>query len=188
MTNNIMMDGVLTQAQVKLGDFKCSKSDLNSKPQSKTGTLLYMPPELQVYPMGQYDAYKADVFSLGVLFFFLYFGRYPFDDEEKGDCYEISKKIASEPLRENNILLLMSIPESPRQLMECMLTKNPRQRPSMSDVFDHPWIKQDYEESLAHAVGQFENVNQQAEEVQQQYLWMEGLLRFKIHQLIAKGE
>ena len=71
------MDLQTTKFEIKIGDFGFAKF-LNSQQKSNTicGTPLYMAPQLVEE---RNYSYKADLWSLGVLYFELLTGKHPFE-------------------------------------------------------------------------------------------------------------
>lgn len=62
---------------VKLADFGMAKCfNLNTKSSEKCGSLLYLAPEMLQYQ--EICPFKADIWALGITFFFMATGKYPF--------------------------------------------------------------------------------------------------------------
>lgn len=96
------------------------------------GTLNYMSPELCEKVPQKKQTDKADVWALGVIFFFVLTHRHPFHGNNE---FEIKKCIMeSEPdykgIEEPELSLVMS-----------MLLKNPDERPSCSKILEHAYFK-----------------------------------------------
>ena len=122
-----------------------------------TGTISYCAPEvLKMDPSGRFGNFttKSDVFSLGMILFFLCFGRLPYRNanviqEELEDIdllrAEISgwKGFQDESRRERS-----DLPSKLYQLLKRMLALNPADRPSAAEV-----LSVMNHESTAHGVG-----------------------------------
>lgn len=94
------------------------------------GTLRYMSPE----SFEGKSSIKSDIFSLGVMFYFLLSGKYPFD-EGAGDIlsvvYALNQKQRPKPLTDHNSLVSQSLD----RLVQWCLEFEPEQRPdSLSDL------------------------------------------------------
>jgi len=109
---------------IKLIDFGIAKSlgktgHLNTKSGTKIGTTFYMSPQ-QV--KGQVLDRRSDIYSLGVTFFQMLTGQYPYDKDEAE--YDIYNKIVKEPLPE-----LKSFYKGVSDKMELIVTKATTKRP-----------------------------------------------------------
>lgn len=103
-------------SELKLTDFGLSKIILSdNKLTNKCGTLSYVAPEVLLYQ--GYDM-KADMWSIGVIMYLLFYGKMPFDSEKEKDIY-------------NNILIKeLSIENT---LISGLLKKNPIDRLNSED-------------------------------------------------------
>ena len=86
----------------------------------------YAPPEL--YQSNAYDAFKADIWIIGVVFFIIVTGTYPFVDSDPAD---LLRKICSEQVQ-----FPSSVPAAAEALVQSMLAKNPAGRPSIDEVIN----------------------------------------------------
>ena len=108
------------------------KSQGQQQKHSHTGTLHYMAPEL--IAKKPYDE-KVDIWSLGVLLFELTHNKCPFD-------------APNEDFHMKNILLQTKLDFKPgisqelKDLITLLLSKNPRDRPSLDQVFETSWMRQ----------------------------------------------
>lgn len=97
------------------------------------GTPLYMAPELVLHQ--KYNE-KVDVWSLGVITYQLLTGKTPFDGAKIKDINtNICKKqvLYTGPMWKN-------ISENARGFIKQCLIRDQSQRPSIDDLFRHPWI------------------------------------------------
>lgn len=83
-----------------------------------------------------YDAYKADVFSTGVVLFALLFGVFPFDCLRVAGSKMLRKLIVKFPTD-------VRVSESAKDLCLKMLEDDPYRRITMDEVLAHPWLHQD---------------------------------------------
>ena len=58
---------------------------MNKKLNLRVGTIPYMAPE--IVEGKAYDGKKADIFSLGVILYFIVLGRFPFKEATSRDSY-----------------------------------------------------------------------------------------------------
>ena len=114
-----------------LADFGLSKSFTEGRAMFSTfcGTPSYLAPEILNEP--QYSN-KADIWSLGVILYFMVYGHLPFEGES---IQEISQKISySDPVYATTTSCELI------DLMQRLLNKNPSQRPSITEILKHPWL------------------------------------------------
>mmetsp|Transcript_4197 Transcript_4197/g.3519 ORF Transcript_4197/g.3519 Transcript_4197/m.3519 type:complete len:231 (+) Transcript_4197:292-984(+) len=134
---NIFLD---RNYQIKLGDFGFATNDVNDNLYCGSG--YYMAPEVTLKK--KYNCATTDIFSLGVLLFFMVTGKYPFIRANDNDC---KFKLLSEgkiklfwrtSVRCRNKLRALS-PEF-IQLVTMCLSINSIERPSVSEIKNHPWF------------------------------------------------
>ncbi|XP_075678684.1 putative serine/threonine-protein kinase fhkD isoform X1 [Dermatophagoides pteronyssinus] len=152
---NILIDYQTESLQCRLIDFGFSKliqqphiDILNNNQQqqalcsSHKGVLEYMAPELLANCLF-YDAYKTDVYSLGVLLYLLIYGHCPFelDNNLKSEqSFEQNlyyfRKIKQQPIQFPNEILLLddNHHQHHKDLLVQMLNINPIQRPSINEI------------------------------------------------------
>ena len=88
-----------------------------------------------------YDGFKADVFSLGVCILAIAHWRFPFSQATiSNNLYSlIYKKDFNQfwsKLDKNN-----DLSDSFKEMVQSMLSYNPEDRPSVSDLQNHLWMK-----------------------------------------------
>lgn len=120
------------QGEVRLIDFgfairKDNSSDLIS---SFCGTPTYMCPQL--IKRIPYDAFKADVWALGILFYRMICGYYPFRGSTD---QELNKLILKSEVHYSSIV----VPEA-RELINGMLKKDEKTRFTVADVLQNEWF------------------------------------------------
>jgi serine/threonine protein kinase len=120
-------------AVVKLIDFTSAK-DTKQEMTTKITTLTYMAPEMLTSKTGYTD--KVDVFSLGVLFYFLCCGVVPFNGDDEMEMRDLhQEKLAFEPPP-----MWESLPKA-TDLISKMLTLDPSERLTAADVVKHGYFE-----------------------------------------------
>ena len=132
--DNIMITQIDSEIKVKIMDFGLSK--IVSKEEKLIegfGTLYYAAPEIiQNMPYNK----EIDVWSLGVILFYMFTGYYPFVGKEED---EIEEKIINEPV-EFKDGEWEKISENVQDLIRKCLEKYPEDRISIDDFINHPWF------------------------------------------------
>ena len=90
------------------------------------GSPAYVAPE--ILSGRPYDPFKADIWSLGVMFYVLLFGIYPFRDARPAVLF---KKITTGPIE---FPPESTVPINTKKLVLCMLSRNPALRPSIAEI------------------------------------------------------
>ncbi len=129
----------INKTTFKLSDYGISKilNKNNNITKTINGTPLTMAPEVL---KGEFTTIKSDIWSLGIIIYFMYFGEYPYNGINE---YQIIQNIESnKKLKEINDKEL-------NDLVNKMLIKNEKERISWDDYFNHPFFKEnDSEENL----------------------------------------
>ncbi|KAG6623949.1 CAMK protein kinase [Phytophthora cinnamomi] len=123
--------------QCQVCDFGLAAS--TAKPSRETvGKLFYMAPE--VLAGVQYDATKADVWSLGVMLFIMLVGAPPVETASASDAR--FRLISNKGIRKlvDRWGLTDELPAAALDLLAGMLEVDPEQRVSMGDVVAHPFL------------------------------------------------
>lgn len=94
------------------------------------GTTVYMAPEL--IKNETYSGFAIDIWSLGVILFTMLYGEMPFDEDD--DLKTKYKIVNEEPLYRN------SIPQEAIDILQKMLSKDPRSRPSINDILKSSFL------------------------------------------------
>lgn len=143
---NIFIDGPseLFGCRVKIGDFGSSRelSDAFQCASTIVGTPYYLSPEICMQRV--YDQ-KTDIWSLGCLIYELLTGSRPFEGSSFKDLIH---RICHEEACLNNkylcIVLSRSLSKDTADLVRLLLQKDPKKRPSASQLFSLPYIVNGY--------------------------------------------
>lgn len=122
---------------LKLGDFGWSIHSPDSRRQTLCGTVDYLPPEM--CGNNQYDE-MVDIWCLGVLLYEFLVGKPPFELESTTETMQHIKRC------EYTIPSWVN-PEA-ADLISRILILNPKKRPSLQQIVDHPWVVNNAQEKL----------------------------------------
>ena len=130
--DNIMIEQ--NNNEVKIMDFGLSKiASKEEKLNEGFGTLYYAAPELiQNNPYNK----EVDVWSLGVILYYMFTGCYPFMGKEE---VEIEDKIINEPVEFKDGEWEV-ISDKVKDLIRKCLEKDPEERIIIDDFINHPWF------------------------------------------------
>jgi serine/threonine protein kinase len=127
---NILMTEPSTQAVLKIADFGMSRFvDQDELAKSWLGSPLYMAPEMFKVVDG-YDS-KADIWSLGVVFYEMLTGEPPIAARRKEDIPQAQLNLRPIPHH---------LSTTCQDLLSKMLEHDPKKRISFEDLFEHPFI------------------------------------------------
>ncbi|XP_042535701.1 sperm motility kinase 4A-like [Dipodomys spectabilis] len=126
---NILLD---SQGTAKLCDFGLS---MRFQPQQELdgwcGTMAYCPPEM--IKQQKYQGPKVDVWSLGILLYFMVMGDIPFDDR--------SWRVLKQQVLAGRCLIFKSFSTELQHILRYLMTPDPQKRPAVRQVLCHPWLK-----------------------------------------------
>ncbi len=136
---NLSLDNILMDKSgvCKICDFGSITTRSTSK--SLVGLERYRAPEI-TSKRKRYCPFQADVWSLGVILFCLLTRKFPFKNTTKSDSafnYFSTHGIEELLARYD---LLCCVPDQAVDLLEKMLSLDPKQRISLKDVLQHPFI------------------------------------------------
>ena len=123
---NIFLTGKM---ELKLGDFGLAKklSFRDEKISEMVGTPAYMAPEI-LENMGY--SLEVDIWSLGVIMYYLIIGKLPFNKPNQEDIKSVSYTF---PKKAN-------ISRAAKSLIEQILVKDPKERPSLKQILRHDFF------------------------------------------------
>eukprot|EP00930_Biecheleria_cincta_P100165 TRINITY_DN91781_c0_g1_i1.p1 TRINITY_DN91781_c0_g1~~TRINITY_DN91781_c0_g1_i1.p1 ORF type:complete len:363 (+),score=48.56 TRINITY_DN91781_c0_g1_i1:2-1090(+) len=134
-------------SQLRLVDFGAATGAVASGARGKPS---YQAPEMHLD--GEYDAFAADVFSLGVMIFTLVVGNYPWTSTRPGICqyfryavqqgfpaYLVRRKVRAKDGTVKPLSQVLSPVLS--SLLSVMLTPRPAERLSLAAVQEHSWLR-----------------------------------------------
>ena len=127
--DNILID--LTNT-VKICDFGVSKKIKNGEIMyDHCGTPSYIAPE--IFENKGYEGFSCDIWSAGITLYYMLSGNQPFNAES---INELEKKILM-----GNFEKIKNISDDANDLIEGMLKVDPKKRLSISEILNHPWLK-----------------------------------------------
>jgi len=153
LENVFVFNSKETSIKIKIGDLGlstiCDRSQMLTQ---YCGSPLYSAPE--VNKGIPYNGYKYDIWSLGIILYYLVYGFFPFnvfkneinhdgleDEEIKTKIITLLfKKIQTEEL---SFCEEKKISENCKSLIQSLLNKDPERRPFIEEVLKHPWFKKD---------------------------------------------
>lgn len=139
--DNILMDG---EGGIKLCDFGVSRLvKKNQIIKEQCGTPAYLCPEI-ILDDG-YEGFYADIWSLGVLLYAMVQGTVPFKANNIADLHKLI-------LKGDFDFPFKGVSEKVKDLVRQMLVLTPEKRISITEMLNHPWIKdeEDLEEDTEH--------------------------------------
>ena len=123
---NIFLTGKM---ELKLGDFGLAKklSFRDEKISEMVGTPAYMAPEI-LENMGY--SLEVDIWSLGVIMYYLIIGKLPFNKPNQEDIKRVSYTFPKKAI----------ISRAAKNLIEQILKKDPKERPSLKQILRHDFF------------------------------------------------
>lgn len=125
---------LLKNGQIVIADFGFAKIGV-SITDSKLGTPYYMAPEILSQTKQPYTN-KVDIWSIGVVLYYLLFGIFPFNGSNNTSIFNEIQMFSGKRLR----FLVKRVSEDVESLLMQMLTADPARRLSFDEFFAHPLI------------------------------------------------
>ena len=120
---------------IKLIDYGSCEifTELKQRSNRRIGTPSYVSPEII---NGDNYSYECDIWALGVLMYFILSGKMPFDGVSANDIFNSIKydKLSFD----DNIWSDISV--DAKNLIKCLLIKNPNKRININQVLNSPWV------------------------------------------------
>ncbi|XP_076728364.1 LOW QUALITY PROTEIN: sperm motility kinase Z-like [Callospermophilus lateralis] len=127
---NIMLDA---RGNIKLIDFGLNaRFIVGLKLNRFWGTLAYLAPEIALRQ--EYEGPPVDIWSLGVILYFMLTGKCPF----MGNHHKHLLKL----IVRGRYQIPHHVPTYAQNLICKLLTVNPKQRPTVQQILQHPWLRQ----------------------------------------------
>ncbi|XP_061821226.1 aurora kinase B-like isoform X2 [Nerophis lumbriciformis] len=118
------------RGELKIADFGWSVHAPSLRRRTMCGTLDYLPPEMVE---GHTHSEKVDLWCIGVLCYEFLNGNPPFETSNHSETY---KRIVKVDLKFPRV-----ISEGAQDLISNLLRHCPKDRLSLQDVIDHPWVR-----------------------------------------------
>jgi protein-serine/threonine kinase len=137
--SNILLHGIDSGVRAVLSDFGTAEIiGEGANPHTGfTGTVEYTAPEVLAEDSAHAYTESSDVWSLGIVLFFMCFGRVPCTDPDAKLCADRIVRnqgpieLPTEPARDEHL----------RQLIIALTARDPTDRPSCDDILFHPLIR-----------------------------------------------
>lgn len=153
--DNILLDSMFNWKVADLG-VALDVSDSNGFTDSRRGTSSYMAPEVYyLLPTETFDAYKADIYSLGICLYVMVFGEFPLKDDCEDSTLYDTETIGGITGLKCSIDCKKKWEQISTELQELlgnMLSMEPEDRPSLQDILDSNWITPAYYEHMPERV------------------------------------
>lgn len=121
---NILVDD---SDNIKIIDFGFANLQKSEKLDSLCGTLEYIPPEL--FEGQGYQGKPFDIWSLGIILFTIVSGKFPYQNDSKGNIYLNNAKL-------NDCICS----DSCKKLILRILVLDPKLRPTIEEILLDPWF------------------------------------------------
>ncbi|KAG5899045.1 hypothetical protein JTB14_000069 [Gonioctena quinquepunctata] len=136
---NVLLFSEEIETLVKVSDFGLSKiTEGEDMMTTVCGTMNYIAPEVLDGRIPEYNK-QVDVWSLGVILFYMLSKRLPFKDSDKSILQKLI--ITGYYIMEDDVWHRISV--GARDLIKKMLNVKPQKRISVLDILKHPWLARD---------------------------------------------
>lgn len=136
---NVLLYSEEPETLVKVSDFGLSKvTDEDDMMRTICGTMSYIAPEILNRGISEYNR-QVDVWSLGVILFYMLGKRLPFKSKDKNILEKliITGEYSMEEIQWKDISLYA------KDLVKRMLTVKPENRITISEILKHSWLSRD---------------------------------------------
>lgn len=144
--SNCLLTMEANKLQAVVSDFgEVQSEDAVRASTGSTGTVSYCAPEVlqRVGPQGPYGnfTYKSDIFSLGMVLYFLCFGTLPYihadvNDEDNEDLDQLRDEVCHWSGFDDAQRLRPELPDKVYWLLARLLSQSPEKRPTCKEIFD----------------------------------------------------
>ncbi|XP_038195137.1 sperm motility kinase 2B-like [Arvicola amphibius] len=133
--DNIMLD---RNGKVKIIDFGLgTQVEPGQRLNRHCGAYSFGAPELFLGKL--YDGPKIDIWTVGVVLYFMVVGKVPFDAVT---VPELRRQVVA-----GKYTVPLNMSELLQDLLSRLMTVNPKFRPTVTEVMTHPWLREDLEAS-----------------------------------------
>ena len=155
---NILLDKYFN---IKVGDLGSSAyvQDTLGHTNLKRGTKLYLPPEIDnLEEDDTFDAYSADVYTIGVSLFLLLTGEFPSKqnmDEDSESSTESDDSMSDEPespIDDRIKSKWKTLSPEVKSLISSMIDEDSVLRPSLSEILQSKWINREFSNDICNQV------------------------------------
>ena len=109
-----------------------------------------MAPEINyLLPTETYNAYRADIYSLGICLYVLVFGEFPVKDESEDSTFDDTETIGGITGLKCSFdckKKWQQISYELQELLGNMLSLEPEDRPTLQEILESKWIQPAYED------------------------------------------
>lgn len=164
--DNILLDKYYNVKVADLG-VAVEVSGTNGMCDSRRGTKFYMAPEVDhLLPTETFDAYKADIYSLGMCLYVMLFGKFPVVEESEDSTFVDTETIGGITGLKCSIDCKKKWEQTSSDLQELigsMLSMEPEDRPTLQQILESDWIREAYDEDMPLWV--YEQMEQRKENI-----------------------
>lgn len=154
--DNLLLDEYFNVKVADLGSAS-DVSEMNGYTEHRRGTPKYMAPEvLNLQKDEEYDAYAADIYSLGITLFVLLTGEFPSPADignnttiETNSCSEGEEMTSKES---SNKCKFSFMSDEVRDLIQSMTEEEDIARPSVNDILNDSWLSRPFDPSILEMV------------------------------------
>lgn len=140
---SILFSPFRTQLKLECLEDACVLEGTNDTLEDKHGCPAYVSPEL-LHCAGGYSGKLADIWSLGVMFYTMLVGRYPFQDMEPTVLFS--------KIRRGHFIIPDSLSSKAKCLIRSMMRQEPLQRLNGEEILEHPWFKSTFNSVTSYRV------------------------------------
>eukprot|EP00213_Chloropicon_mariensis_P006054 CAMPEP_0197484628 /NCGR_PEP_ID=MMETSP1309-20131121/57500_1 /TAXON_ID=464262 /ORGANISM="Genus nov. species nov., Strain RCC998" /LENGTH=644 /DNA_ID=CAMNT_0043027271 /DNA_START=174 /DNA_END=2108 /DNA_ORIENTATION=- len=126
---------------------KEAEESLFARCRTRVGSPMYVAREIvsRDFCMNGYDGTAVDVWSMGVMLYYMLRGKFPFPDFNGKGSMEILRRIPSNVKTDllKNDLSKSELSDEAKDLLHKMLRFDVSQRIRLEEIYEHPWVTQE---------------------------------------------